>query len=174
MTTAIRLALVCCVLGSSGCWHAQTGPLLGFSPQQGVAVGWEGGGGAGVLNGTLGSEVRPFGERMMELYVVGEPSLTLPLDDHDPSPHYPDRYLSLGVSAGYAVDERGAGTPLKGGWIGVPWVRAGDCRDRWVPTASISVGVHVFLDPIAPAWTLYAAPKLGMIGNCPDWRFPKI
>jgi hypothetical protein len=107
---------------------------------------------------------------------VGEPSITLPIQAIDSTPHYPDRYLSIGASAGYAVDEHGTGMPVTGGWIGVPWVRAGDCRDHWVRTASISVGVHVFIDSDAPDWTLYAAPKLGTIGDCPDWRahVPKI
>lgn len=38
MRTAVGLILACFVFGSSGCWHAQTGPTLGFSPRQGVAV----------------------------------------------------------------------------------------------------------------------------------------
>jgi hypothetical protein len=150
--------------------------MVGLSPRQGLALGWEGGAGAGLLNATLGAELRPFGDRVAEFYALGEPSITLPIQDLDSSTHYPDRYLSIGASAGFAVDEHGSAMPLTGGWIGVPWVRAGDCRDRWVPTASISIGVHVFIDSDAADWTLYAAPKFGTIGNCPDSRVdvPKI
>jgi hypothetical protein len=139
---------------------------MGYSPTQGLALGWEGGAGASFVSATLGTEVRPFGDRVAKFYVAGEPALAVPLPTSNASTQYPDRYVSAGASAGFSVDEHGTGY-LAGGFIGVPWIRSGDCRDEWVPTASISVGVHVFVDAKTPEWTVYATPKLGTLGECP-------
>ncbi len=169
----ISLALivpVVCASSASGCLHAQTGPILGYTAGEGVALGWEGGAGAGVLNATLGGEVRPLGAPVLELYAAGEPSLTAPLRYQQSSPGYPDLFLSIGATGGFAVDEHGTGSPLVGGWLGVPWTWGGDCREHWLPTASLSLGVHVFLGRSALQWTVYVSPKLGLAGDCPDLR----
>ena len=163
-----RVAIVFCLVGAGGCFHAQTGPLVGYSPGQGPMVGWEGGAGYSLLSGKLGAELRPFGDRVAELYVAGEPALALQL------PNGADwrngMYLSAGGTVGLSVDEHGTGGALAGGFIGVPWLRGGDCRDEWVSSASVSVGVRVFVLRDEPQWTVYAAPKLGVVGKCADLR----
>ena len=172
MTARHRLALALCALGSSGCLHAHTGPLLGYSPAQGVALGWEGGAGIGPFSANLGTEVRPFGDPVMEVYAAGEPALAVPLG-YDPNPpSYPDLSLSAGGTAALTLDNHGQSGAMAGGFVGAPWVLSGgDCRDRAVTTLSISIGVHVFIDDDAKPWTVYATPKLGTLVACPDLRY---
>jgi hypothetical protein len=166
-----RLALALSVLGSAGCLHAQTGPTIGFSPGQGAMVGWEAGAAAGPLGGTLGGEFRPLGEKVMELYVAVGPAVAAPLNyEAHATRDYRELFLSTGGTIGLSLDEERATSPLVGGWVGVPWIESGDCRDDWVRTASISAGVHLFFDPGAVQWTVYVTPKLGTLGECPDFR----
>lgn len=165
-----RLAIALSALGSAGCLYAQTGPLVGYSTAQGPMVGWEGGAGGGPLAGKLGAEVRPFGDRVTDFYFAGEPAFALPLRTRGNFRTYPDLYLSFGGTAGLSVDEHGQRAALVGGFAGVPWIRSGDCRDDWVDTLSVSLGVHGFFTRGAPEWTVYATPKVGKLGDCLDLR----
>lgn len=170
MRAVIRLVLAFGVLAGSGCLHAQTGPIVGVSLKQGPVVGWEAGAGAALLGATLGTELRPFGDQVAELYIAAEPAVALPLHTSVSSSGTPAQFVSLGGSAGLAVDQHGVGSHMTGGFGGAAWIRSGDCRERWIPTASVSVGVQVFIGDEDPDWTVYATPKLGALGSCPDFR----
>lgn len=169
--SSARLALALSVLGCAGCLHAQTGPIVGYSLGQGPMIGWEGGAAAGPLGFTLGGEVRPLGEQVMEFYLAGAPAVAVPLNwDPDATGDYRELFLSTGGTLGFSLDEHRVRSALIGGWVGVPWIESGDCRDEWVTTASVSVGIHVFIDRGPAQWTVYATPKLGVLGDCPDFR----
>ena len=144
--------------------------MVGFSSTQGAVAGWEAGAGAALLGASIGTELRPFGDQVAEFYIAAEPAIAVPLEVPDSSTRVPAPFIGLGGSAGFAVDENGAGSHLSGGFAGAAWIMAEDCRERWVPTASISIGVHVFIEDQASEWTLYATPKLGTLGGCPDLR----
>lgn len=168
MSLGLRFAFAACAIASSSsCLHAQTGPLVGFTPKQGVTVGWEGGAGAGFAGATLGAELRPFGEALTKFYLAFEPGIAVPV--HEGSSNF-DYYASGGGSGGIAIDERGAAAPVMGGWLGGLWMQDGECIDRWIRTLSISVGIHIFFDSPERQWTVYATPKFGTVGHCPDLR----
>ena len=171
MSIGLRFALAACSIGCSGCLHAQTGPLVGYTPGQGVMVGWEGGAGAGPAGATLGAEVRPFGEALAKFYLAFEPGIAVPVQENS-SAHYPDYYATVGGSGGIAIDEHGALAPVLGAWLGGLGLHGGDCRERWVQTFSISLGFHLFLDRPERQWTVYATPKFGTAGECVRISFP--
>jgi hypothetical protein len=164
----LRCVLAISAVGAGGCVHAQTGPLIGVS-NYGPVVGMEAGAGVGVLSGSFGAEVRPWGERIASFYFAGEPGLAVPVGGHRLDERF-STFVSGGGTLGYSVDERGQGATLIGGWGAVPWIVSGDCRGS-ASAASISGGVHVFFGDDEPIWTVYASPKLGVINDCPDLRF---
>ncbi|HKP55272.1 MAG TPA: hypothetical protein VJV78_01050 [Polyangiales bacterium] len=151
--------------------HAQTGPLIGYTPGQGVMVGWEGGAGAGFAGAALGAEVRPFGEALTKFYLAFEPGFAVPV--HENSSTRTEYFASSGGTGGVAIDERGSVAPVLGAWLGGVSLQGGDCHERWARTFSISVGFHMFLDRPEREWTVYATPKLGTVGECVHFNFPQ-
>jgi hypothetical protein len=169
MRAFLRCVLAICAAGAAGCVHAQAGPLFGVS-NHGPVVGFEAGAGVGMLSGSFGVEVRPLGERVASFYAAGEPAIAVPVGG-DRLDQPPSTFLSGGGTIGGAVDEHGDSSLLAGGWGAVPWIVSGDCRSS-AASASVSIGVHVFIDGDAPVWTVYGSPKLGVIQDCPDFRMP--
>jgi len=166
-----QFMLLITVLVASGCVHAQTGPLIGVSSKHGPVVGWEAGAGLGVVSGSLGAELRPWGEHVAALYAVAEPALVLPLRARSGSDPLPDRYVSAGGTLGATVDEDGNNGWVVGGWGGAPWIVSGDCASSGATVASVTLGVHVFIGDDEADWTFYGSPKLGMLSACPDLRY---
>jgi hypothetical protein len=148
--------------------HAQTGPIVGVSSKHGAVVGWEAGAGLGVLSGSFGAEVRPFGERTASFYFAGEPSGAIPTE-YRGSADFPTTFIGFGGTAGYSVDDSGEGAALFGGFGGVSRITSGDCRDTRSPSFSVMFGVHVFLHDSVEL-TFYGSPKLGFVMDCPDLR----